>query len=406
MLQGGSYLTQWKALTLLTFGIALLWETRPAYSIAYICLFLFFILQSRQKRAAASLKVRRSPEEYFLFPGDSRALKLQVANPTRLAFAWITLFDHIPASLRTGQHPQRNVFPLAPRASQEVLFQITARDRGVYRLGPLDVFVGDFFGITTQRFEVDEGKTVVVFPEVYQLTDLTLPARLSFCSFMALQRMNPDPTRLAGLRRYQEGDPLRNIHWPATARTQTLQVKQFDHTVTATCVLFLDLQKASYKVSRFYVTTELAITTAASLASHLIQRGEACGLASNAVLAENLPSDITVSEGQGPIQVLPRQGIGQLTQILTILAGVKAQEERDFLGLLRECTYQLAGATILLWVVARDTPEIVEEAWKFVRKGRQVQIFVVDEVCHQELLQSPPGSSLQVFSVSSGGTIV
>jgi len=353
-----------------------------------------------------NLQVSRLPEDYYLFPGDSRALGLQVANPTFFPFAWISIFDRIPAALRTGSHPQRSVFSLAPHATHKLHFQITARERGVYRLGALDVSVGDFFGVRTQSFRVDEGKTVVVFPEIFQLTELTLPARLSIGSFKALQRINPDPTRLAGLRQYQEGDQLRTIHWPATARTQTLQVKQFDHTVTATCVLFLDLYKESYEVSTFHATTELAIATVASLAAHLIQRGEACGFVSNAALMEYLPEEVAPSQIHGTVHVSPRQGMTQLTQILTILAAVKTQEEQEFLGLLRESTLNLASATILLWVVAQDTPEIIEEAWKLARRGCQIQIFVVDEVLHRDLLHRPYGSALQVFSVSRGGGIV
>jgi len=118
---------------------------------------------------------------------------------------------------------------------------------------------------------------------------------------------------------------------------------------------------------------------------------------------EYLPDELNSHQVQGRVQVPPRQGLAQLTQILTILAGVETQADQDFLGLLRESTYRLGGATILLWIVAKDTPEIVREAWTLVRQGRQIQIFVIGEVLHPELLASPPGSSLQVFSVSRGG---
>ena len=395
----------WKFLTLLAVGLALLWETRPAYALAYLSVLLFFAFQSGQKRLAAKIEVVRPLEEHFLFPGDQRAITLQVINPTLWPFAWISLADRIPRNLMTGQHAQRPVFSLSPRGSHDVSFQLTAHDRGVYRLGPLDLFVGDFFGIRTQKYQVQKGQTVVVYPRIHELGDLNLPSRLTFGSFQALQRMNPDPTRLAGLRRYQMGDPLRTIHWPATARTQSLQVKQFDHTVTATCVLFLNLYSEDYSVARFYVDTETAIAVAASLANHVIRRGESCGLVSNDVLAQHLPGDMATSQGEGIVQLRARQGTGQLTQILTILAGVNTQDQKDFPSLLTECGHQLEGAAVLLWVVPRDTPDIVEHAWGFANRGRQVLIFVVEEVRHQELLWRPPGSSLQVFAVAKGGTL-
>ncbi|HBG01792.1 MAG TPA: hypothetical protein DDW87_09500, partial [Firmicutes bacterium] len=152
----------WKILTLLAVGLALLWETRPAYSLAYLSVLLFFVLQGRQKKYAEKIVVERFSKELFLFPGDQRAVNLHVMNPTLWPFAWISVLDRIPRNLITGHYPQRPVFSLPPRASQDVSFQLTAHDRGVYRLGPLDVCVGDFFGIHTQRYEVKEGQTVVV----------------------------------------------------------------------------------------------------------------------------------------------------------------------------------------------------------------------------------------------------
>lgn len=404
--EGGIDVTLWRTLIWLFVGVAFLWETRPAYSMAYLGIILFFLFPLWQEKAAQKLRIERSAQEYYLFPGDRSALALEVTNPTFMPLVWISIIHRIPSSLVFGNHPQRPVFALPPHGSHEVNFEIMARERGVYRLGPLDVCVGDPFGVRTQKYLVEKGNIVVVFPAIHQLSDLSLPARFSFGNFKAIQQINPDPTRLAGLRRYQEGDQLRSIHWPATARTKTLQVKQFEHTVTATCMLFLDLYKQDYQTSKFHVETELAITTAASLVHHLIQRGEACGLAANAVLNEYLPGDLDVSSGEGVVRIPPRQGTAQLRQVLTVLAGVKAQDGSDFSTLLTECGHQLEGAAILLWVVPRDTPEIVERAWDYVRRGRQVQVFVVGDVQHRELLQSPLNSALRVFSVTREGAIL
>lgn len=395
----------WKFLTLLTVGIALLLETRPAYGLAYLGLALFFVLQHWQSKAAEQLVVKRLGQAYSLFPGEQGQLSLQVQNPSRFAFAWVSALDKIPRNLVTGAHGQKYVFSLSPRSTHKVTYQLTARERGVYRLGPIEVFVGDFLGISTQKFQIDDTKTVVVYPDILQLVDLALPSQLSFGNFKALQRISPDPTRLAGVRPYQQGDPLRTIHWPATARVHTLQVKQFDHTVTTTCVVFLDFYKADYEVGSFYLATELAVSTAATLAAHLIRSGESCGLLANAVLTEYLPGETGLSLGGGIIQIPARQGTGQLTNLLTLLAGVKTQEEVDFTTLTSQHVHKLEFGSILLWVVPQDTPEIMTQARNLVHKGHQVQIFVVGKVLHTQLLHQPPGASLQIFAVTREGGI-
>jgi uncharacterized protein (DUF58 family) len=404
MMEGAMDLKLCRVFTILSVGVALLWETRPAYGLAYLGLLLFFALPSLQQKAMHRLIVEIPTETCYLFPGDKSSFTLKITNPTLWPFAWISLVPGIPADLMPGK-AQRPVFALSPRSTGEVSFQVTARERGIYVLGPWGVFTGGLFGIRTRNLTVTQGKTIVVFPQIHDVGDVALARRHSFGAFAALQRINPDPTRLVGLRRYQEGDQLRSIHWPATAKTQFLQVKQYEHTVTATSILFLNLSKEDYSRSRWNGSAERAISVTASLVTYLINRGEACGLVSNADFVQHLPGDLLDSH-EGMVKLSPRQGTAQLTQVLTLLAGVRVQERKSFVQLLTECVHHYEGATMLLWVVPRDTPELVERARILVRRGRQVQIVVVEEVCHPELLHRPPGSSLKVFSVSREGAVL
>ena len=265
-----------------------------------------FAASNLLERSAKKLIVSRRGGEQYLFPGDEG----QVSLWFRIQPFYPLLDFHsrqYSRNLVLGTRLPKPVFSLGPKQSREVAFPLLARERGVYRLGPLELFVGDFFGISTWRHHIAAEQTIVVYPQVRSLPELALPSRLSFGNFPALQRIHPDPTRLAGVRPYEQGDPLRTIHWPASARTQALQVKQFDHTVTVNCRIFLDFCQDSYSVSQFFPATERAVTTAASLAAHIIQRGEACGLATNAVLNEYLPESTGISYDTGHIHLRPRQ---------------------------------------------------------------------------------------------------
>ncbi|MGB4431754.1 MAG: DUF58 domain-containing protein [Limnochordia bacterium] len=395
----------WKVFALISVCAALLWQGRPAYALAYLLLLFFFAAPLVLEKSGQRLVVERGSKERFLFPGDEALVSLEVRNPTLFPFAWVSVQDSIPSNLVKGARAIRPVFTLGPRQSREVTFPLLARERGVYRLGPLRLFVGDFFGISTCQFQPAEGETVVVYPQILPLPELALPSRLPFGSLKALERINPDPTRLAGVRPYQAGDPLRTIHWPATARTQGLQVKQFEHTVTVNCMILLDLFEGDYEVSRFFVATERAVTTAASLAAHIIKQGEACGLAANAVLSEYWPERTDLSHDTGLIQMRARQGTQQLSALLSVLAGVQPQGHKDFLSLLGESREYVDGVSILLWVVPVDTPELVAAAGRFVQQGQKVLIFAVEKVIHHSLVAVPPNSSLQVFAVSQGGEL-
>lgn len=389
---------RWKIFVVITVVFALLWGTRSAYSLAYLGLVLFFMLQIWQNKAAEKLRIRRISTELNFFPGDQGQTVFRIENPTVLPFAWLSIQDRLPYNLFTGLQGPKTVFSLSARSTKEFALSLTAKERGIYRLGPLDIFVGDFFGIHTQRFQVDDRATVVVYPTLKPLSDLSLSSYISFGNLKARQKMNPDPTRLAGVRPYQGGDPLRTIHWPATAKMQSLQVKEFEHTVTATSMVYLNLYEPDYKHSSFKVKSELAVTLAASLVSHLLNLGESCGLLTNANLAEHCPGEEAMQLNEGIIFVPPRYGVGHLSEVLTILAGVQSQKDLSFMEFINQPRQKPEFGSTLLWVVPQDTVEMVEQAKIWVARGYRVQVFVVGDVLHPGLFQESGNSALQFFA--------
>ena len=84
--------------------------------------------------------------------------------------------------------------------------------------------------------------------------------------------MFQDPTRPVGVRDYQHGDSLRHVHWKASARLQSLQVKIFEPTTTFKVALFLSVDSFTFNGSFSEDEFELGISVAASLAHHVIER--------------------------------------------------------------------------------------------------------------------------------------
>lgn len=59
-----------------------------------------------------------------------------------------------------------------------------------------------------------------------------------------------DPTAAYELRPYQEGEPLRNIHWKMTAKTGEMMVKEFARDTEPMALVFLDLDTGGQTCSR------------------------------------------------------------------------------------------------------------------------------------------------------------
>src|ERR1019366_8024802 len=74
-----------------------------------------------------------------------------------------------------------------------------------------------------------------------------------------------DPTRLAGVRPYQQGDPLNRIHWRATARTGELHSRIYETSRVAGATFLLDFHAQSFQGPGGYTSAELALTIASPI---------------------------------------------------------------------------------------------------------------------------------------------
>lgn len=120
-----------------------------------------------------------------------------------------------------------------------------------------------------------------------------------------------DGSEFADLRAYQQGDRLRRIHWPISARTGRLHVRTTYAELDSEVLLVLDAQ-GEYGDQGVDMETSLdiGVRSCAAMAGHLLQRGERVGL--------------RVLGGASAHLVRSRGGAGQLRRILYELSGVQA----------------------------------------------------------------------------------
>lgn len=386
-------MTFWRFLTWILVIGALLLETRAAYGLAATAVVLFYIFPYLQRRTVQNMVVERPSEVLRLFSGDEAVLRLAVYNDSPLPLAWVSGSEHLPVGL--GSRVHKWVVSLSPRERAYIECPVYGRSRGVYDVGPVQVVVGDLFGLTTFRQKTDLYQTVVVYPTSLSLSDLGLPSNLSLGAIRAQIRIHPDPSRLAGVRPYRPGDPLKTIHWKATGRIGSLQVKQFEHTVHLNVMICVNLDEPEYDVHTLFAQQELAIETAAAAASYLTEAGEAVGLAAVALYrkwrAGSAGQGDVFEEEHGTIHISPRQG--QLMEILTALAGAACQPERSFLALVDQVGRNLTFGSVLVLIVPHDTPALIDQAFALARLGLYITIIVVGEtVEHKSLLGSERGN--------------
>lgn len=97
--------------------------------------------------------------------------------------------------------------------------------RGEYQVGIGRVVVRDFLGLFRITYRVSNPIRVRVFPRIVELGRFALSEDLDGRKERRAVRQQPE-TPDAQVRRYEAGDPIRQIHWKATARQGKLMTRQ------------------------------------------------------------------------------------------------------------------------------------------------------------------------------------
>src|SRR5262249_36228468 len=124
--------------------------------------------------------------------------------------------------------------------------------------------------------------SLLVSPKVVPIQGYALASRRPIGEVVLTHRLYEDPTRIAGVRGYEAGDPLNRVHWRATARTGQLQSKTYEPTTLSGATILLDFHETGYPAAREPYRSELAVTAAASVATAFFERGQQAGLVSTA----------------------------------------------------------------------------------------------------------------------------
>jgi len=257
---------------------------------------------------------QRHFSEERLFPGEQTVLRLQVTNNKLLPLPWVGLIEEFSGGLRPvdegGRHSSaqrftvRQSFTLGPFERVERDLPLQAVRRGCYAFAPVAATAGDPFGLYRAEGTLGSRAEVLVYPPFLEAWEYQVKAQQPFGEIGVRQPIWPDPARPAGVRDYVPGDPLRRLHWRATARVGRLQTRRFDPAAALHLVIVLDVNTAEQLWRGVdHALLERAISVTASIARDALEQRLPVGLLANA-LTVNFDQTIHVPSGRSPDQLL------------------------------------------------------------------------------------------------------
>jgi uncharacterized protein (DUF58 family) len=259
-------------------------------------------------------------------------------------------------------------FGLSSRGRQAWRTRVTCRRRGRFTLGALDLKVADPLGFFPVGRRLGAPREIIVYP-----------ATLELPFFQALPRLEPGADRRRWLasetgpgasrvREYSSGDSLRHIHWPTTAHTGELMVKEFDP------------DRSGYSFKNMWIVLEMGpstegpgggedaagecgVTIAASVAKRYLESGKHVGM---------------IAAGDPEYVFTPGSGEPQLERMLGALALLKAGGGRAASDVLTDEAERFDEGSALVVIMPSDSPDIISPLRRAADRGALVSVVLLD----------------------------
>jgi len=173
--------------------------------------------------ARLELEVGRALHPARVHVGTSSRVDLTIRNLRATGTPVLRLRDPV-----SGTRGADLLVPPLGRGERTVAaYRLPTDRRGLVRIGPLDVVVGDPFGLTQVETVAAPAVALTVFPHIDQIDPL--PYTTGHDPLAGARQPNSlgrTGEDFYALRPYVVGDDLRRIHWPSSARHDELLVRQ------------------------------------------------------------------------------------------------------------------------------------------------------------------------------------
>lgn len=306
---------------------------------------------------------RLEPSKRSVEPGEEFVLRtvLENASPYNVPFLYVEEELSSVVKLKQKEGMKFEAFGKVVRLKNTVFIRKHQRvkrsmpaviyKRGICYFKKANLIVGDFLGLVEKEKQVEQNRSIVVYPG--RLNDERLTRVLSdvMGNISIRSFLYEDPMLVMGYRDYTGREPLRSISFPMTAKRNQLTVKEFDHTREELVDIIFDV---GYKgeFERHFNQQEAMFCMVRTLCEFFESRGVCYRLITNAYYATVDVRGVNVLQSGG-------SGGREFMKIMEILGMSSGSAMCQTEELLRNALQGFSGEKELVYVSQRRELETV-----------------------------------------------
>lgn len=312
----------------------------------------------------------------------ARELHLHLTGERVLQGGWISVGDHLSESFKLENSSilpalwvELTDYSNIPGYEPSVAYQVNGRSeykwrqsavclqRGRFTIGPWRLRSGDPFGIFEVQIHYRHTEEMIIHPPLNADLTFTLPTGLRQGDVVGRDRAMQVTNNVSAVRNYQPMDPLSWIHWPTTARTGKLSVREFDIEAAGDAWILIDLDQNMHEGSGMESTEEYAVLLASALTTRILARNRAVGLA---------------TYGENPSILTSLKGTQQHWRILRTLAELSADGETDLQQGLDDIQQLIKRGSALIVITPNINEDWLPNLLKLSRKQIKTTVVLLD----------------------------
>lgn len=342
----------------LFFGMSLL----PVISISYI-VWVYFRFKIYQEIGSRTMVCGR-PESYFFV----------LKNEDYFAYAGVSIrlfsdFSYVE------ELPGNTEYELLPGEQYTFETRLVCRYRGEYEVGVKEVVITDFLRLLRISYANPGTIKALVSPRVVSLTELkSLEDFQTVFRREAYDGTEPDVV----VRDYVEGDPLKQIHWKATAREGRLKVRTRTGEEKQGIAVFCDMKRFSRDRKQYLPLENKMLEVLLALTFFLAGR--------------DMTFSVYYGQSGGPVEHRVR-GMRAFEDFYREVDGVAFWEEEDCLQMLGQALSggKLQNSSVNLLILHELNDRMMELVEHLCAAGVLVVIYVVTDRSQEAYIRQGGG---------------
>jgi uncharacterized protein (DUF58 family) len=327
--------------------------SKPLYPVATGLLLVVGVAWVWVRLSDRPFRIRRGWGDREHVEGDDVPVMAELDPTGNVLPASVTLSERV-GSLGEQRHVlKRN------RRRLSIRYVLEKVPRGRYVFEDVRAELGDPFGLERAIVHLPAPGALLVYPRLVRLGTLFTESGTRSHDGRRLLLRRHSGFELHSVREYEQGESLRRVHWPSTARRGQLMVKELEDSPRDEIAVLLDADAKAVVGESF----DVQVRAAGSILDAYVQRGRRGVLVLNSERRE-------VQHVHSPA--------ADWRRALELLAAVQPTGDKPLARLLAEEDSPAARALELVVVTARLEPALVDRLIQRALSRRKVSVVFVD----------------------------